>query len=275
LRANMAASQIATCAFATTAYLYAFIAITLYFTFMMPPSLTDHFPDVLVLYSMYRPATVAVQIAPAWAVDCLLMALFCLPHSFFATDATKSLMNLPKSFERSFYIMQSAALLHIQMHFWQPFGESWVLWNFANDSIAYMVLNVVFASGFFILLFATFCIDHFSLFGLSQAFNTDISAALRISTKSTGLTTRGLYSIVAHPIMTGVLLGLWAAPTMTASRLLLASFTTVYLVAAVKLLEEPRMRAQHGQAYSTYLQSVPAFCPFFPVSSHNASAKAK
>lgn len=92
----MAASQIATCAFATTAYLYAFIATTLYFTFMMPPSLTDHFPDVLVVYSMYRPATVAVQIAPAWAVDCLLMALFCLPHSFFATDATKSLMNLPK-----------------------------------------------------------------------------------------------------------------------------------------------------------------------------------
>jgi hypothetical protein len=91
--------------------------------------------------------------------------LFCLPHSFFATDATKSLMNLPKvhalhdhrcvptvvfvalppscalrchrrvrvtavcmqqltffllqSFERSFYVMQSAALLHIQMHFWQ------------------------------------------------------------------------------------------------------------------------------------------------------------
>ncbi len=104
------------------------------------------------------------------------------------------------------------------------------MWNFAKDSIAYMVLNVVFALGFFILLFASFCIDHFSLFGLSQAFNTDISAALRISTKSTGaasqhlrvivppaiadcqnplagLTTRGLYSVVAHPIMTGMLMG--------------------------------------------------------------------
>jgi hypothetical protein len=92
----MTASRIATCAFATTAYLYAFITTTLFFTFMMPPSLTGHFPDVLVLYSMHRPATVAVQIAPAWAFDCLLMALFCLPHSFFAMDATKNLMNLPK-----------------------------------------------------------------------------------------------------------------------------------------------------------------------------------
>jgi hypothetical protein len=128
---------------------------------------------------------------------------------------------LPFFFERN----RQRVLNHVQ-----PFGESWVLWNFANDSIVCMVLNVVFASGFFILLFASFCIDHFSLFGLSQAFNTDISAALRISTKSTGaasqhsrvvippaiadfqnplagLTTRGLYSIVAHPIMTGMLLG--------------------------------------------------------------------
>jgi hypothetical protein len=72
----------------------------------------------------------------------------------------------------------------------------------------------------------------------------------------TGLTVRGLYSIVAHPIMTGLLLGppapappdtaplttlscagFWATPNMTASRLLLAAFNTTYVVAAVKLLE--------------------------------------
>ena len=53
-----------------------------------------------------------------------------------------------------------------------------------------MTLNVLFASGFFILVFATFCIDHFQLHGLSQAFNFDISAALRLSapSKSDGAT---------------------------------------------------------------------------------------
>ena len=66
----------------------------------------------------------------------------------------------------------------------KPFGDSWALWNVADNSTAAMTLNVLFASGFFILVFATFCIDHFQLHGLSQAFNFDISAALRLSAPS-------------------------------------------------------------------------------------------
>ena len=119
----------------------------------------------------------------------------------------------------------------------KPFGDSWVLWNVADNSTASAILNVLFASGFFFMMIATFCIDHFSLVGLSQAFRTDISAALGLSmsSKSSGATqprnfvpscllthlclvaicTRGLYSLVAHPIMTGFFLGthpLEAAP---------------------------------------------------------------
>ena len=66
----------------------------------------------------------------------------------------------------------------------KPLGDSWALWNVADNSTASMTLNVLFASGFFILVFATFCIDHFQLHGLSQAFNFDISAALRLSAPS-------------------------------------------------------------------------------------------
>jgi protein-S-isoprenylcysteine O-methyltransferase Ste14 len=103
--------------------------------------------------------------------------------------------------------------------------------------------------------------------------------------------TRGLYSLVAHPIMTGFLLGtvrldlapssfcspvsdagFWATPIMNGPRLLMAAFNTIYLVSAVKFLEgipavclcvmfsittcfftEPRLRKAHGQAYSKYL----------------------
>lgn len=42
----------------------------------------------------------------------------------------------------------------------------------------------MFASGFSILVFATFCIDHFRMYGLSQAFRSDISAALGLSAPS-------------------------------------------------------------------------------------------
>lgn len=73
--------------------------------------------------------------------------------------------------------------------------------------------------------------------------------------------------------------GLWATPIMNGPRLLIAAFTTIYLVSAVKLLEgiyavclcfiysimnrvlkEPRLRKAHGQAYSKYLSAAPSNC---------------
>jgi hypothetical protein len=70
---------------------------------------------------------------------------------------------------------------------------------------------------------------------------------------------RGLYSLVAHPIMTGFLLGaippssaslplrpsgslvfdagFWATPIMNGSRFLFAAFNSIYCVSAVKFLE--------------------------------------
>ena len=83
-------------AFATMVYLYSILVMALYYAFMMPQSVADLFPDAVVLYNIHRPATVAIQKLPAWASDSLLLAVFSLSHSFFALDATKSFMNLPK-----------------------------------------------------------------------------------------------------------------------------------------------------------------------------------
>lgn len=92
----MRASQILTSSFATMAYLYSFIVFVFYFGFLMPPSLVDLFPSVLVPYNIHRAATVAVLVLPAWVSDSALLALFCMPHSLLAHDKTKSSMKLPK-----------------------------------------------------------------------------------------------------------------------------------------------------------------------------------
>jgi hypothetical protein len=92
----MKASNVLISAFATIAYLYSLAIAMFYFAFMMPKYLVDIFPDALVPYNIYRPATVAFNTLPAWATDSILLALFCLPHSFLALDATKSYMKLPK-----------------------------------------------------------------------------------------------------------------------------------------------------------------------------------
>ena len=94
--ASMKARNVLISAFATIAYLYSLAIAMFYFAFMMPKYLVDIFPDKLVPYNIYRPATVAFNTLPAWATDSILLALFCLPHSFLALDATKSSMKLPK-----------------------------------------------------------------------------------------------------------------------------------------------------------------------------------
>ena len=78
------------------AYFYSLAIAIFYFAFMMPTHLVDIFPDALVPYNIYRPATVAFSMLPAWATNSALLALFCLLHSLLALDATKSSMNLPK-----------------------------------------------------------------------------------------------------------------------------------------------------------------------------------
>ena len=92
----MKASHVLASAFAIISYLYSLAIASFYFAFLMPKRLVDIFPDVLAPYNIYRPATVGFNMLPAWATDSVLLAVFCLPHSFLALDATKSLMNLPK-----------------------------------------------------------------------------------------------------------------------------------------------------------------------------------
>ena len=69
---------------------------------------------------------------------------------------------------------------------------------------------------------------------------------------------------------------------MNGSRLFIATLTTIYIVSAVKLLEgifagglcfidsimtcvfiEPRLRKEHGQAYSKYLSAAPSYYKLF------------
>jgi hypothetical protein len=92
--------------------------------------------------------------------------------------------SLSDAFLAGAFPRNAAAPAHNSLISMQPLGGSWTLWNFASDSCAHMLLSIMFALGLFILIFATFCIDHFSLFGLSQAFNADLSAALGISSNS-------------------------------------------------------------------------------------------
>jgi protein-S-isoprenylcysteine O-methyltransferase Ste14 len=114
----------------------------------------------------------------------------------------------------------------------------------------------VMTLGVLVLLWATFLIDHFELFGLQQGW----SVLRRKELRGPAFVTPYLYKIVRHPLYLGWLLIFWGAPTMTAGHLLFSTGMSVYILLALRY--EERDLVQHiGERYERYRREVPALVP--------------
>ena len=110
--------------------------------------------------------------------------------------------------------------------------------------------------GVAILLWATFLIDHFELFGLQQGWNTLVGRALR----APAFVTPWLYKFVRHPLYVGWFLSFWGTPVMTAGHLLFAVIMSGYILIAMRY--EERDLVEHiGEPYLRYQKEVPALLP--------------
>jgi protein-S-isoprenylcysteine O-methyltransferase Ste14 len=58
------------------------------------------------------------------------------------------------------------------------------------------------------------------------------------------------------------IIAFWATPLMTAGHLLLAIITTLYILIAVKYLEEKDLQKFIGKEYDIYQKEVPMIIPF-------------
>ena len=72
-----------------------------------------------------------------------------------------------------------------------------------------------------------------------------------------------MYRFDRHPIMTGILIGMWVTPTMTLDHLLFAAGSTVYIWIGVHF-EERSLRRQFGQQYVDYRKRVGTLVPTVP-----------
>ena len=110
--------------------------------------------------------------------------------------------------------------------------------------------------GWGIVLYATFLIDHFELFGVRQT----IGHALGRPIVPAQFTERSLYRVVRHPLMLGFLIAFWAAPVMSPGRLLFAGVITAWVLLAIRI-EEATLVEMHGEQYEGYRRRVPALLP--------------
>ena len=199
--------------------------------------------------------SVSVSTWPAaLLVDLGLLALFAVQHSVMARPAFKRAVArvLPATIERSTYVLASSVALLFLFWQWKPLGGS--VWHIQNEVGRWMLYGG-FASGWILVLAATFAINHFDLFGLRQVWRHLLGKPqtnLRFEIPF-------LYRIVRHPLYVGWFLAFWCTPNMTVTHLVFALVTTAYILMAIQLEERDLMEV-HAE-YGEYRERVPMLVP--------------
>jgi methanethiol S-methyltransferase len=191
----------------------------------------------------------------SFAIDAGLLTLFAVQHSVMARKWFKEWWTrfVPKPIERSTYVLFSSVALIVLFALWRPLGG--VIWS-VEDPAGRLVLRGLFAFGWGLVLFSTFLINHFDLFGLRQVWRN------LLGQPEDGLrfTTPGPYKLVRHPLYVGWLFAFWMTPVMTSAHLLFSIATTAYILLAIQFEERDLVR-EHGETYEAYRKSVPMLVP--------------
>lgn len=191
----------------------------------------------------------------ALAIDIGLLALFAVQHSGMARPAFKRWFTkiVPEAAERSTYVLMSSLLLVGLFVLWQPIGG--IVWD-APEGVMRMTVTAFYMLGWALLLYTTFLIDHFDLFGLRQVWR----ALLDKPYVAPKFHTPSLYKVVRHPLYIGWLMIFWFAPTMTVSHLVFAIVTTAYILIAIRF-EERDLVSAFGEDYVRYRKQTPMLVP--------------
>jgi protein-S-isoprenylcysteine O-methyltransferase Ste14 len=191
-------------------------------------------------------ATPTRPLAPALAIDLGLLSLFAVQHSGMARPAFKRWWTriVPESAERPTYVLLSSLAMVALYALWQPIGG--IIWS-VNTEMGHDAVLSLYLFGWLLLLYATFLIDHFDLFGLAQVWRQ----FRRKAHVSPQFHTPSLYRLVRHPLYVGWLIIFWAAPVMTTAHLVFALMTTAYILVAIRL-EERDLVQLFGDDYVRY-----------------------
>jgi len=160
----------------------------------------------------------------------------------------------PKPVERSTFVLATCCILLLTYWQWRPIPA--VVWH-TDQPVVRVALRVLCAAGWVIVLYSSFLIDHFELFGLRQVFR----ALRREPETPPHFVTPWLYRLVRNPLMLGFIIAFWATPHMTLGHLQFALMTTGYILFGV-MLEERDLARSLGSCYAQYRAQTPMLLPW-------------
>jgi protein-S-isoprenylcysteine O-methyltransferase Ste14 len=192
----------------------------------------------------------------ALLINALLLSAFVVQHTIMARRGFKAWWTrfVPAPIERATFVLVTCLILLTAYWLWRPVPT--VIWS-VESTIGRTALYGLFAIGWFIVLYASFLIDHFELFGLRQVVQN-----LRGQPHTRPeFVTPWLYRRVRNPLMLGFIIAFWSTPHMTVGHLQFALMTTGYIFFGV-FMEERDLLAILGENYRRYRARTPMLLPW-------------
>ncbi len=197
----------------------------------------------------------SAPLGTALAINLALLGIFAVQHSVMARPGFKLWLTrlVPTAAERATYVLASSLAMLALFFGWHPIGGN--VWNI-ESGVGYWSLTLLFFAGPLTVLYATFLIDHFDLFGLRQV----VLEFRGIPYSHKRFVTPGPYRYIRHPLYVGWFITFWATPSMSVGHLLLAIGTTAYILIAI-YFEERDLDEFLGEEYRAYRRNTPLFIP--------------
>ena len=194
----------------------------------------------------------------ALLMDLMLIGLFGIQHSLMARVAFKAWWRrlVPEPAERSVFVLTASLLLLLLFWQWRPLPG--VVWSAAAGP-GHALLVAAFWLGWLAVVFSTFLIDHFDLFGLRQVW----LYWRGIPYSPVPFKEAAILRYVRHPLMLSFVIAFWATPRMTVGHLVFAAGMTTYILIGIAWEERDLVRA-FGTAYERYRQQVSMLLPLPP-----------
>lgn len=194
------------------------------------------------------PATSSAWVA--LSINGALLLAFAAQHTIMARAGFKKRLArvIPQAAERSTFVLAASLLMLALLYWWQPVPH--LIWQVSG------LVWILYAAGWALVVWSTYMVDHWDLFGLKQAW-----FRLRgLEYTEPEFKERWLYRRLRHPMMLGFVITFWATPKMSVGHLFFAIAGTAYILIGIRF-EERDLRTRYGADYQQYAKRVPSIVP--------------